>query len=752
MASRPTRNSADTPERQPRLVPVRVVVVVYIVAAVLWILGSSPLGDMFTQATGIPRWAVEIAKGVLFVAVTAVVLQVVLRRREDAQDAAEARTRDTNRKLSATEGQTQLQAAALSSTASAVLITERDGTIEWVNAAFERMSGYPASVAVGATPRLLRSGEHDAGFYRQLWETILAGQVWHGEIVNRRRDGALFTVSQTITPVVATPGEVQYFVAVQEDITARIRAEQQLEASRAQLQALFDHALDAIVLADDQGRYTEVNPAVSALTGYSRDELLGMRAADLVATDQQPAEMANRFATFLAVGAESGTFALRHKDGHVVQTEYRAVAGIQPGVHLSILRDVTARYEMLRALTLAEAEFRGLAEHAADIVAKLRVDDDGRRQVDYINPAVTTILGYPQQELYDDPDLLFDLLHLRDDDRDHDHDRDDAQDDDHDRDHVQDLHPTPEEPITLATVQVEGADGRPVWLEIHSTLTDPPTSPVTIQLVARDVTARLEMTQALEEALDDQLAAAEQLRTLSALKDTFLQSVSHELRTPLTSILGFAQLLADPDQGLSPAQTRGFHERILNNARRLQRLVDDLLDVDGFAQGRIEVDREPTDLSALIERMVHEVDLDDHQVALDLEPITMELDALRIERLVTNLLHNVVRHTPADSRVWVRTRATPDGVELTVDDDGPGIPDADRQRLIAPLHQGVGAMSSAQPGLGVGLSLATTFAQVHGGDLAITDSPAGGTRITVTLAHPRTGDRQATADLATGGS
>lgn len=744
------------PGRHRCLVPVGLVVVVYFAAGTLWVVGIGPVADLVTRLTSIAGWVVELGLGLLFVAITTLVLSLSMRgwaqrldtahertdaaeartdeadaRTDEAEvrtDAAEARTDDTTRQLVASEDRNRLQATALSGTATAVVVTDRDGTIEWVNAAFETLTGYPASVAVGATPRLLKSGVHDEGFYRELWETILAGRVWRGEMVNRRSDGELYTVSQNIAPVVASDGEVQNFVSTLEDITERVRAASALEASRLRMQSLVDHALDAIVLADDEGRYIELNPAFCALTGYSRDELLGMGPADLAAPDQQPAAVADRFEEFVHAGAESGTLTLRHKDGRVLETEYRAVANIQPGVHLSVLRDVTERNLMVRALTAAESEFRELADNAADIVAKLRIDGDGRMQVAYVNPAATTILGYPQEDLYGNPDLLLELFPR------HSDDLDDAVE----------LLPTPAEPTRLVTIQVQRADGRQVWLEIHSALTDPATAPVTVQLVARDVTARSEMMQALEQALEDQLEAAEQLRALDAMKDTFLQNISHELRTPLTAILGFSRLLADPRRGLSPGDTRAFHTRILSNAQRLQRLLDDLLDIDRFTRGHLEPDRQPTDLTALIERVLDEVELGDHAVELDLEPITMDLDAPWIERLVANLLRNIVRHTPPDTRMWVRTRATTEGVELVVDDDGPGIPEADRQRVIEPFQQGTETASSAQPGTGVGLSLVHRFAQLHGGELTITDSPAAGSRMTVTLAHARP-DVQATA-------
>jgi len=720
MASLQFRDHAGAPNRERRLIPVGVVVFVYVVVGTLWVLGSDPVADTIAEVTSTPRWVVELGKGVLFIAITGLVLSVSMRRRSDRLVAAEASTHDRTRRLTASEDRNRLQATALSGTANAVVITARDGTIEWVNAAFETMSGYASSEAIGANPRLLKSGLQDEAFYRDLWQTILAGRVWRGQVVNRRIDGKLYTVSQTITPVVGEGGEIQHFVAIHEDVTEQVGAARELEATRMRLQALFDHAIDAIVLADDQGRFIEVNPAVCQLTGYSRNELLGMRPDDLAAPDQQPADVAIQFESFLQAGTESGTFSLLHKDGDVVETEFRAVSNIQPGMHLSVLRDVTARYAMLRALTLAEAEFRDLAESAADIVTRLRIDTDGRMQVDYVNPAATTILGYTHQQLHDDPDLLNSLFHQRSDDLD---------------DALDDLLPTPSEPIRLATVQVQRADGRLVWLEIHSTLTDPSTTPVTIQLVARDVTARSEMTQALEQALRDELEAADQLRGLNALKDAFLQSVSHELRTPLTSIMGFAALLADPRHGLSPADTRDFHRRILTNAQRLHRLLDDLGDIDQFTRGLVEPNRLPTDLTELIERKVNDIELGNHAVELDLEPITMDLDASWVERIVANLLRNVVRHTPPDTSVWIRTRATTEGVELTVDDDGPGLGETDWERLIQPFHQGTEAASSPQPGTGVGLSLVNVFAQAHGGELVITASPTGGARITVTLAH-----------------
>ncbi len=101
----------------------------------------------------------------------------------------------------------------------AVVVTDRDGVIEYVNPAFERITGYTATEAIGQTPNLLYSGEQDDSFYTELWETITSGETWTAEITNRTKSGALFRTSQRIIPITDPDGEVTHFVAVQPDIT-----------------------------------------------------------------------------------------------------------------------------------------------------------------------------------------------------------------------------------------------------------------------------------------------------------------------------------------------------------------------------------------------------------------------------------------------------------------------------------------------------------------------------------------------------
>ncbi len=130
------------------------------------------------------------------------------------------------------EERLRLQEAALAATVDAVVITDRDGTIEWVNPAFTRLTGYTAEEAVGHNPRFLKSGAQPAAFYRDLWETLLEGRVWYGELSNRRKDGSLYTEEMTITPVNDEAGDVAHFAAIKRNISERIALENSLHGAR----------------------------------------------------------------------------------------------------------------------------------------------------------------------------------------------------------------------------------------------------------------------------------------------------------------------------------------------------------------------------------------------------------------------------------------------------------------------------------------------------------------------------------------
>jgi PAS domain S-box-containing protein len=130
------------------------------------------------------------------------------------------------------EEQLSVQVSALTAADNVIVIVNRHGAIEWVNPAFTKVSGYSAAEAVGANPRILKSGQHPPSYYANLWATVLTGNVWRGEIINRHKDGRLYTEEMTITPVRGAAGQISHFIAIKQDITERRHLENRMQQAQ----------------------------------------------------------------------------------------------------------------------------------------------------------------------------------------------------------------------------------------------------------------------------------------------------------------------------------------------------------------------------------------------------------------------------------------------------------------------------------------------------------------------------------------
>ena len=184
-----------------------------------------------------------------------------------------------------------LLTTAVEQAADAVVITDAEGRIQYVNPAFTRMTGYTGVDVFGQNPRLLKSDKQDAAFYRDLWKTILSGQIWHDEVVNRRKDGTLYTEEMTITPVRDPSGLITNFIAVKQDVTERKRAEEALHESEQRYRLLFSEmgvgfALHELICDQDgkpaDYRFLAVNTAFEGLTGLRSNRILGKTVREVL--------------------------------------------------------------------------------------------------------------------------------------------------------------------------------------------------------------------------------------------------------------------------------------------------------------------------------------------------------------------------------------------------------------------------------------------------------------------------------------
>ena len=184
----------------------------------------------------------------------------------------------------------RLEGAALEAAANAIVITDHTGVITWSNAAFTNCTGYRRDEAVGRRPgELLNSGTHDATYYAAIWQTILAGDVWHGELVNRRKDGSLYTEDMTITPLKDEAGVITHFIGVQQDITQRKALEEQFRQSQkmesvGRLAGGVAHDFNnmlGVILGHVELALAEVPPGAPIRTDLEEIHEAAQRSADL---------------------------------------------------------------------------------------------------------------------------------------------------------------------------------------------------------------------------------------------------------------------------------------------------------------------------------------------------------------------------------------------------------------------------------------------------------------------------------------
>ena len=288
-------------------------------------------------------------------------------------------------------------------------------------------------------------------------------------------------------------------------------------------------------------------------------------------------------------------------------------------------------------------------------------------------------------------------------------------------------------------------DGMPRMLStILSPVTDEAGTFLGYVATADDVTDRLDAQSALEAALETEREAVHRLTEVDQVKDRFVSSVSHELRTPITNIVGYLELLMDGVYGDPNADQARAMSRIEMNSRRLLTLIDDLLTLSSIETLDQPRELKPVDLVAVIRRSEEIVrpglmrrdlrlfiDVPDH-------PVVIPGDAGQLERLVINLATNAVKFTLDGGMVTLRLLppANGSGPVIEVEDTGIGIPESDQEMLFSRFFRATQAREAAVPGSGLGLSIAKSIAELHGGQIGATSVFGSGSTFRVEFPVP----------------
>ncbi len=283
--------------------------------------------------------------------------------------------------------------SAVDHMAEGLVVTDVNGNIIYVNPGFTKITGYSYEEAIGKNPRILKSGKHDKKFYENMWNTILSGKVWHGELINRRKDGSLYWEEMTIVPVKDENGNIVNFVAVKHDVTDRKKLEEELRKREKYYRKIFDSTIDGIFIETLDGKLLDVNDAGARMLGYTREELLkvGLQA---IIPEEEMGEIPYILKTLRSKGELRVEVMNKHKNGSLIPVELSLSLLKMDGEELiiAISRDLTYREEQ-------EVKYRTLGEMASDAV--ILINEKGR--VEYWNPAAERIFGYRVEEVLKKP-------------------------------------------------------------------------------------------------------------------------------------------------------------------------------------------------------------------------------------------------------------------------------------------------------------------------------------------------------------
>jgi PAS domain S-box-containing protein len=508
----------------------------------------------------------------------------------------------------------------------------------------------------------------------------------------------------------------------------RDRTEEGLRSAAAEMRAVLDSALDAVVGMSENGTITFWNPRAEAIFGWTAEEALGRDLAELILapTDREPHRRGRE--RFLRTGEWSllnqriETRGLRRDRSHfpldLSMTARREGGG---WAFTSFLADITERKRGEERLRHQLAFTSAITGHLGEGVFAL--DRDGK--ITFANPAAERMLGYREPDLLGRP--LGDLLHAR--------AGEVPQADD----------PLPEVLRFASTVHRDGgaiarADGSSLAVSHTCSPIVTGGEVVGAVLVFHDATERQQMEERRQRLLAREQGAREEAENANRMKDEFLAMLSHELRTPLSAIAGWAHILREG--GLEPADATRAIEVIDRNARVQGQLISDILDVSRIISGKLRLEKKSVPAASVVEAAIDTVRpaATAKQVRLEasLEPDAglVYADPDRLQQVVWNLLTNAIKFTPEGGLVSLCLRRAGSQTEIVVRDTGEGISPEFAPHVFERFRQADSSTTRPHGGLGLGLAIVRHLVEAHGGTV-VAESAGKGQGASFTVRLPR---------------
>ena len=620
---------------------------------------------------------------------------------------------------------------AVERAANSVVITDAQGRIEYVNPAFEKNTGYTAAEAFGKNPSILKSGMQTREFYRELWSVLRQGKVWSGLFHNRRKDGTLYWESATISPVVNSEGAAIRYIAVKENITARVNAEEQLSKTLTELHKSERLRKEAGQMARIGG--WELNLATMEIE-WSEET----RRIHEVPSDFRP-ELESAINFFKPEAREAFREAVREcilhgtdfnlelpfepAGGRLIWVQIVGQLHCEAGVGARIFgtfQDISDR--KVAAETLKEkTEFLSTLLNAMPSPTYYK-DLQGRYLG--VNKAFVEVFGHTEAELLGK--TVFDVLPSN------------IAKIVSDKDNELFLNPG----LQVYECRILDASGqsREVLMQ-KATFTDSAGRVAGLIGTNLDITDRKRMEVALKEERQMLTETNRKLQEVSMraeaasrAKGEFLANMSHEIRTPLNAIIGMSELLEFDPTG---PNTADYLETIRTSGDSLLAVISDVLDFSKIEASQLPLERLPVLLRPCVESVMHMISISAAKKELafrctipDDMPEAIFGDVTRLRQILVNLLSNAVKFTQSgEVALTLSFRKGDDGrlwLGFSVKDSGIGIPASQIENIFNSFSQVDASISRRYGGTGLGLAISQRLVELMNGRMRVESQPGKG--------------------------
>ncbi len=607
-----------------------------------------------------------------------------------------------------------------------VSITNAVGEITYANEKFCQISGFSRDQLIGANHRIINSGVQPKSFFTQLWRTITEGEVWHGEICNRAKNGSLYWVQATIVPLMDRSGIPNQFVAIRTDITERKFMETALKATKARLSDITN-AVPGVVfqseVSPDSIRYTFVSGRYNEVRGLDRDALLadGSLAVQQIVPQDRERFLKGIHAAALAREPWSAEFRVVMPDGRLrwIRSEVipeRELTLQGATVFTGIWQDVTVLRDAVDRL-------REVTENIPVAVYQYLQGADGRQSAPFFSHAVEAICGLSAEAVMNDVQTLLALIH-------------------------------PDDQALMADSIVQSAQtgdvwsidyrvfhrltGALVWLHGESKPKRLPDGSILWNGYLADVTAAKQVSAELEKAkLTAEIA--------NRAKSDFLANMSHEIRTPMNGVIGMTELALETE--LSSEQ-RDYLNIVKSSSESLLTVINDILDFSKIEAGKLLIEKIPFNLGSTVGEMLRALAMRAHAKGLELVcdidadvPMAVVGDPGRLRQILINLIGNAIKFTE-HGEVVLRlslVSAAPDRCEVsfTVVDTGIGIQTAKLKSIFEAFSQEDSTITRRYGGTGLGLSISARLVEALGGAIAVRSEVGRGSEFQFSMSLDR---------------